>query len=272
MQKNHFFYPYTGNKRTELHEISKYIPENIDIVVEPFCGSCAVSFHIWTTNKDKKFILNDNNKMLQELYETIKDTEKEKHFEAKLNEALEIIRNSEDKKKEYQRFATKDTLMGWFLGHKYYSIRPFLFPQHRTGFKPVKLSDTPIYHFYKEADITFTCKDGIDCLMEYQNNPKAYIFLDPPYLNACNNYYSNPTTDIYEYIVNGPSINKAPAYIVIVVEENYITNLIFSDKKYFCKYYEKTYQTSKKLTRHKLVMNIQCMKLYRPVKIMTRIK
>ena len=99
MQKNHFFFPYTGNKRTELHEISKYIPENIDIVVEPFCGSCAVSFHIWTTNKDKKFILNDNNKMLQELYETIKDTEKEKHFEDKLNEALTLIRNSEEDRK-----------------------------------------------------------------------------------------------------------------------------------------------------------------------------
>ena len=272
MKKNHFFFPYAGNKRTEVHEITKYMPNDVEIVVEPFCGSCAVSYFIWTTNKDMQFVLNDNNSYLQELYETIKDPEKEKHFEDKLNEALDLIRNSEDTKSIYNKLATKETLVGWFLGHKYYSIRPFLYPQHRQGFKPIKLSDAPIYNFFKEANIVFTCKDGIECLMEFQFNPKALIFLDPPYLMACNSYYGNPSTDIYEYLVNGPSINKAPAYVMVVVEENYMTNLIFSDKKYFCKYYEKTYQTSKKLTRHKLVMNIRCMKLWKPTKIVPRVK
>lgn len=273
MKKNHFFFPYAGNKRTEVDKISAYLPNDIDIIVEPYCGSCAVSYYIWTTNKDLQFVLNDNNGYLQELFETVRDPEKEKHFEDKVNEAVDLIRNSEDMKAIYNKLATKDNLVGWFIGNKYYSIRPFLFPNSKTyTFKHVKLSEYPIYEFFKQGNIVFTCKDGVECYMEFQHNPKAYIFLDPPYINTCNSFYNQPSLGIYEYLVNGPSMNKAPAYVMVVVEENYIINLIFSDKKYYCKYHEKTYQTSKKLTRHKLVMNLRFARLDKPTKIITRVK
>ena len=60
--KNHFFYPYVGNKREEVEHIYNLLDlNNIDTIVEPFCGSCAVSYYLWTQNKDKKYkyILND---------------------------------------------------------------------------------------------------------------------------------------------------------------------------------------------------------------------
>ena len=60
--KNHFFYPYFGNKREEVEHICNLLDlNNIDTIVEPFCGSCAVSYYLWTQNKDKKYkyILND---------------------------------------------------------------------------------------------------------------------------------------------------------------------------------------------------------------------
>jgi site-specific DNA-adenine methylase len=43
--KNHFFYPYFGNKREEVEHIYNLSDlNNIDTIVEPFCGSCAVSY------------------------------------------------------------------------------------------------------------------------------------------------------------------------------------------------------------------------------------
>ena len=54
--KNHFFFSYAGNKREEVEHIyNKLDLENIETIVEPFCGSCAVSYYIWTQNKDKNY-------------------------------------------------------------------------------------------------------------------------------------------------------------------------------------------------------------------------
>ena len=76
--KNHFYIPYFGNKRSEVKNIVNCIPklETFKTIIEPFCGSCAISYYIWTLYPDKKFILNDNNTYLKEMYDIIKDDEK----------------------------------------------------------------------------------------------------------------------------------------------------------------------------------------------------
>jgi hypothetical protein len=52
--KNHFFFSYVGNKREEVEHIYNLLDlNNINTIVEPFCGSCAVSYYIWSQNKDK---------------------------------------------------------------------------------------------------------------------------------------------------------------------------------------------------------------------------
>ena len=54
--KNHFFFSYCGNKREEVEHIYNLLDlNNIDTIVEPFCGSCAMSYYIWTQNKDKNY-------------------------------------------------------------------------------------------------------------------------------------------------------------------------------------------------------------------------
>ena len=73
--KNHFYMPYYGNKRTEVEEIYNNIDlTNIKIIIEPFCGSCAMSYYIWTQSKTKmKYILNDNNPYMKQMYDIIKN-------------------------------------------------------------------------------------------------------------------------------------------------------------------------------------------------------
>ena len=79
--KNHFFFSYAGNKREEVEHIYNLSDlNNIDTIVEPFCGSCAVSYYLWTQNKDKnyKYILNDLDGYLINLLKIIRSGEYKK--------------------------------------------------------------------------------------------------------------------------------------------------------------------------------------------------
>ena len=79
--KNHFYIPYPGNKRKEMKGLYPYLDfTNIDIIVEPYAGSCAISFYISQQKSGLTYILNDNNIYLKELYEILIDEEKTKIF------------------------------------------------------------------------------------------------------------------------------------------------------------------------------------------------
>ena len=64
--KNHFFTPYSGNKREEVIKIYNSIDDinNYHTIIEPFCGTSAFSYYVWTLNKDRnikyilKFVIN----------------------------------------------------------------------------------------------------------------------------------------------------------------------------------------------------------------------
>ena len=80
--KNHYLISYAGNKRQEVENIynySKTLLNNnvIDTIAELFCGSQAFSYYISTLYPKKfKYILNDNDIFLKELYEIFKDDKK----------------------------------------------------------------------------------------------------------------------------------------------------------------------------------------------------
>ena len=62
--KNHFIFSYAGNKRNEVEQIFDKIDlKDIDTIIEPFCGSSAMSYYLSTLYPKKfKYILNDNSK------------------------------------------------------------------------------------------------------------------------------------------------------------------------------------------------------------------
>ena len=80
--RTHFVMSYPGNKRTEIKEILKDIDlSNIKYIVEPFCGTSALSYAISKMYPNKfKYVLNDNNDKLIKLYEIMKDEHKTKMF------------------------------------------------------------------------------------------------------------------------------------------------------------------------------------------------
>jgi len=270
--KNHFIYSYFGNKRQEVEHIYNNINlDGINTIIEPFCGSCSLSYYIWSQNKDKdyKYILNDLDYKLIGLLRLIKEG-KCKELEDGLNDIRqEILKYENDmiKAKEiYINYIKNNGLKGYLLSYKCYRIRPALFPnkdfKRHFNDKKINLSTCPIVEFLTTANIELYNEDGNKIIEKYDND-KTFIFLDPPYIASCNNFYSNDNNDntgnIYEMITN-KGLNNFKSKILICHENNWLFKILFRDylegeTEYNKKYQYTTPKKGKKDTSHICVKN-----------------
>jgi hypothetical protein len=250
--KNHFYIPYFGNKRQEVENIYNLLDFNdITTIVEPFCGSCAMSYYISIKHPKKfKYILNDNDVNLKQMFDIIRDDEKAKEFEEEFSKIVFSFKNN---KEEYNEIIKQNTLISWFIKNKIYYIRPGLFPLKRIYKDTLSLSSYPVYHFFKNEDIQFTTECGIECFKKYLTNKECMILIDPPYINSCNDFYKNAKINIYEYIYN--NITTAyPSKIYFILENIWIIKLLFKNWNELS-IYDKTYQARKKKTTHIIYQN-----------------
>lgn len=248
--KNHFAIAYSGNKRDEVDKIYESLSdlENIDTIVEPFCGSSAISYYISTLHPKKfKYVLNDNNKYLIELYKVLKNPELRTKLIIDSNKIMESI----DKTK-YDLLKKDDTFISWFIMNSFFNIRPGLFPIDKPKRDYKYLDNCPIVNFLETENIILTNDNGIKTYDTYKNNKKCLIFLDPPYINTNNSFYYDAELNIYEHLYKNP-INKCKAVICLILEDIWIIKLLF--KNYEMISYPKLYQTSKKKTNHIIIFN-----------------
>jgi len=92
MNKNHFYIGYAGNKRTECKDIYDSINfNNIETIVEPYCGTCAISYYISLNKPNMKYILNDSNDFLKEMYEILIDDIKKGKFKEEYKKIVSDI-------------------------------------------------------------------------------------------------------------------------------------------------------------------------------------
>jgi site-specific DNA-adenine methylase len=249
--KLHFFFGYAGNKRNETEQIYNTLDlTNIKNIIEPFCGTSAISFYIATKHPTQfNYILNDSNKQLIELYKIVTDDEA---FNNLINELNEDYREMD--KEKYLNIIKNDTLKGFIFRHKIYNIRPGLFPIKRLNVDFNYLKDCPIIQFLKTEKITLLNDDGFNVFKTYENNKESLIILDPPYLDSCNDFYKmNPlNVNMYEYLsVN--SIKTFTSKIICILENNWIIKILFRDCDFIN--YNKTYEMTKKKTIHSIIKN-----------------
>jgi site-specific DNA-adenine methylase len=253
--KNHFFMGYEGNKRQEVKQIYDEVKdnlENITTIVEPFCGSSAFSYYISTLHPKKfNYILNDNNPMLIELYKIASDDDKLQELIYKLNDITKYIDND---KERYKEIVKVNELPNWVYKYKVYNIRAGMFPINPNQLKKDFdfLKKTPIISFLKNENITFLNTDGIEVVKQYKDNIDVLIFLDPPYLASCNDFYHNKNLNIYEYLYHN-KITSHTSYIVLCLEDIWIIKLLFNG--FIKSIYEKDYQVTKKKTNHIIISN-----------------
>jgi len=267
--KNHFFFSYAGNKREEVENIYNLLDlENIDTIIEPFCGSCAMSYYIWTQNKDKnyKYILNDLDNNLIDLLKSIRSGEY-KEIEDEVNKMREEILKYEndmiEAKKIYNNYIKNGKLSGYVLGNKYFKMKVRMFPL--KDFKMFKnkldLSNVPIYDFLVNANIELHKIDA-NKIIDENNNEKTFIFLDPPYIASCNNFYSTDTGEnicnIYEKLVLY-GLKNYKCKILICHENNWLFKILFKEyvenEKEYKKNYKNMMRGSIKKTFHICIKN-----------------
>jgi len=259
--KNHFITPYIGNKRDEVDIIYENIKPYIDdkkIIIEPFCGSSSISYYISLQQPNKyKYILNDLDKNLIELYKIMKDEDKLKKFIDDINKIC-FINNEFIDKETYINLIKKDDLYAWYISRKYYNFRQGIYPIEKLRKRILlyydKIKETPILHFLRTEDIEFKNMEAIDIYEEYKNNEEVFFIMDPPYMMACNYFYDNDKTkklNIYEYFNYNHTNNNN---ICFVLENNWIINLLFKNYKRI--EYDKKYNGYKrKNVKHIILIN-----------------
>lgn len=253
--KNHFFYSYRGNKRNEANDIIDNMDfNNIDNIIETFCGSSAISFHIWMKYGDKfNYYLNDNSKSLMMIYDLFKNENLEK-----INEELANIDNQISNKDEWNKHfkIAPETPYKELFYLKFSTFgRKGFYPMDRKAKKEFKPSITQelFIKFINAPYVFITCGDWFEVFDKHSNNPKSLIIFDPPYINTCNDFYLEKTLNVYQYFYDN-KIETFKSHIYLILEDMWMIRLLFNNNK-ILKKYDKKYELSKKKTSHIIIKN-----------------
>ena len=253
--KNHFLFPYAGNKRQEVEQIHEYLKdklENVETIIEPFCGSSAMSVYLSMQYPGRfKYILNDFDENLVELYRLMHDEARFKVFVAELNEIVKTIVD----KAAYLVAIKQPGLIAWVIKRLIFSIVPGLY---RLGYKPraYDFDNFGIIRFLRTENVQFRHGDGLDVFKKYKDDATCLMLIDPPYLLSDNSKYARGCRgdEIYEYCSDN-SIKAMKARIVFVLADNWILRCIF--KGCIKETYDKTYQMAKKTKlKHIIISNL----------------
>jgi len=256
MNKNHFIFGYVGNKRGEVKQILECIEdiEQYDTIIEPFCGSSAFSYQLSLLYPNKfKYILNDNDTLLINLYKMMKNDDIKELKE--LEDKTRWFRDNHINKKDYDELMKnkKIDLFAWFVSVYIYQMRPGICPISRKPTKVGDFSKIPVVEFLKKENVEIYNIDAIDIYNKYSNDKKALIFLDPPYLMASNDFYGNTDAQIYEYLFKN-NIKNSLCKVVLCLENTFIIKLLFKNEKQTT--YQKKYNGFRKKTvEHVVITN-----------------
>ena len=252
--KHHFIISYAGNKRQEVEHLHDFLEdklEGIDTIIEPFCGTSAMSVSLSIKYPKRfKYIINDYDDKLIELYNIMNDADKLKRFTDEFNAKVKLLVDKE----AYNSIVKDGSFMGWFVGKKIYQIRSGLYPVSRGDFtkKIYDFNDLPVIKFLRTESVEIRCGDGADIVKQYQENQKCLLLIDPPYIMSCNLFYTSKETNIYEYCVD-VGLGNMKSMVVLVLEDFWIIKMMF--KGFIKNSYAKTYAMKQKKTSHIIISN-----------------
>ena len=249
-----FYFPYEGNKKSEINNIDEFIDLNLyNTICEPFGGSLAFSRYCYKHNENLKFIINDirddltflcNNlhKFKDEVVQGVKD--KIKELDSKDKYDLYV--------KYYQPTNDIETMIKILHDNKNYCLHKGVFPKNRkVTLKDFDNRTKNTDSFFKKH--TYLNKDYHEILESVKNDDKTLVFLDPPYLLSSEGFYNgNKDEEIWRYLFDFCKTCKCK--FIMIIDGNFFMKEIF--KGLIKKEYEKLYQITKKKTSHIVVSNI----------------
>lgn len=248
------------------------ISQRFDTVVEPFCGSAALSLEMHSRPELKRlrYVLNDTDPDLIRMLRFVANEG---------SEALYAYCRDRLNPEEFMRHhhAAETTRTGLSTMEYFYRNRvtgplnrrtkpPEKWPSLKRGPKQVD-TDACL------AAATITCDDWRTCVDAHKNNSRALIFLDPPYFNSFNSEYygyggvkvrsdgsildaTGMILEILDYL------KGAAATIVVITNSSMLTDYVYSPfiKKRYAKKYSRVVKVDgkyvQKSTHHVLLSNV----------------
>lgn len=191
------FFKYSGGKTRELKYITQYFPKDTLRIVEPFCGSCAVSFHfelpalvsdldnnVTTLLQETKLHIKD---LLNKISSTNISTQKTEENQKHLEKLYYYLRD--------ECFETNDTLL---KAYRFLFLRQMCFSGMSRFNKKTGKSNVP-YGWYGYFSTRLN-QDHSDLLQSWEIKNQSFsqtlsevqdgdwVFIDPPYYERNSEY------------------------------------------------------------------------------------
>jgi len=190
----HFYFPYLGNKRTELkyfmNRVTAFLDTHPEVktIVEPFCGSCAFSFEIFQIYGNKyNYVMNDKDSKLIEFFSEVKKNTSKPFFDF-VNQYWNKPILTKELYAELTAKKDEDVFHWYFWQRCYTMYRGKYYPERRDRIKSFT------HEKFLERDKFVACcefknLDYATFLEAYLDSTDTLIFWDPPYFQSCNGYY-----------------------------------------------------------------------------------
>ena len=252
-----FYFSYMGNKRSELPQLFSLIDiSDYDTVVEPFGGTCVFSRELYKKTPSLCYEIADTDASLVLFCNSFHADD-----DAVISDALETIDRIGVDKETYKTFIKNEpptsdlhAWLVWYLIYRtYYQIRHGLYPTkpRKPSYRQLLKIKGQINEFFKA--VPYQKQDYKTTMEKHKHNPRALVFIDPPYVSACNVLYSNPEVD-WEYLFT--FFESCECKFIMVVNNDFFMRMAF--KKWFIDSYDKKYSNhNKSLTKHQIFSNIQ---------------
>jgi len=210
-------FPYFGNKDNEMVDISKNLPDmnHIDTIIEPYCGSFALTRYLLTMYPNKKYICNDKDDLLIKTYKALQNNKICK-------ELMNFFLKFEIKDKDhYDTFKKENTIKSFLFTHIIYKIRNGIYNENKHKFNERDINRL-VYFNKNYKKINFICGDASKIITKYANTVKTFIFLDPPFLLTSSFYSNTKNEDLISFFNMLMNINKFKSKILAVCGDNFL--------------------------------------------------
>jgi site-specific DNA-adenine methylase len=243
-----------GNKYREYKDILKVIEPFINdksTIIEPFCGSCCVSFNLFLKYPELNYYINDLDNYRIDFFNNMKTEEGRNELYKIENDIKNLGRDYYNSIVEKSKSTKSNPYLSYVIGKRIHAFRDGLFPD--KGFNCRLISDNWV-NFFNKCEIT--CSDYKIIIDKFKDDENAIIYCDPPYLNSNNTSYMkyNENSNVQDenniliidntiiYIDLLDRFKNSKCKIFMSINKNAITEYLFKD--FIINEYLKKYDTS----------------------------
>lgn len=258
---SHIFIKWYGNKLNEYKKFKDYINfDNKINIIEPFCGSAAISFKIWLEYGDKfNYYINDKDELiynylnynknvnLSDLIDRINIEKRQYDNDEKFQELYEkSLVNQEDF--IYKILISKLSFYSTKMRSKY-TIRT----QPWLTISKLNKNQIKFKEFLNSPNVFITNDDWSIIFEKFKDDKQALIILDPPYIKSYNSFYNKECQylDVYNKLDDIRNNNATSYFIIEKIKE---TDDLFKDWNNII-IYNKEYKLKMKKTFHTVYSN-----------------